>query len=154
MRAFQYKSFVGLFALCAGLFSSGCFSTHFRDKRFLRAEEKSEWRSFFFWGLAGDADVNLGQLCPAGVSELEIKQNVGTWFATVLTLGIYAPQILSVTCAAPPGAPAERFSLELDGEGRPARVTEQLGARLRTGEPIEDPERPGRWEVALEEVRR
>ena len=88
--------------LCAviALCSSGCFTTSLQDARYLPGEEHDEWRSFFVWGLAGEAEIDVKQFCPSGqVSEVAVGTNGGTWIVSLLTLGIYSPEKIYVTCS-------------------------------------------------------
>ena len=95
-----------LAAACLTLSSSGCFTTALRDARVRPGEEHDEWRSFFFWGLAGHAEVDVREYCPAGeVHEVAIGTNGGTWVVSSLTLGIYSPEKIYVTCGAGPVKP-------------------------------------------------
>jgi len=80
------------------LLSSGCFTTPLQDPRYLPGEEHDEWRSFFLWGLVGEAEVNVREFCPNGeVYEVAMGTNGGTWLVSSVTVGIYSPQKIYVT---------------------------------------------------------
>lgn len=53
---------------------------------------------FFLYGIVGQEDVNVGQLCPNGVSKIEEKTGVGDWLLTCVTVSIYTPRSIKVTC--------------------------------------------------------
>jgi hypothetical protein len=80
-------------------------------------------QAFFLWGLAGGTDVNLEQLCPAGVARIESERSVGDQLLTVITGGLYAPMSVEVECASGTGYRLQRE------HGRPVQVT-----RLGTGD--------------------
>lgn len=56
-------------------------------------------QSFFLWGLVGGSEVNLDQMCPSGVSQIQSKTSVGDQIFTILTGGIYSPMSVNVSCA-------------------------------------------------------
>jgi hypothetical protein len=92
-------------ALCVlvGLLASACFRTTIHsglppdgpapgfDRR---------WHSGFVFGLVEiDGPYDLQQLCPVGWSELASDMEPLQVAAFVLTLGIYAPQRVTIVCA-------------------------------------------------------
>lgn len=55
---------------------------------------------FFLWGLwPSEARLNVGRLCPLGVSSVESYQGPGDAALLSLTSGLYAPRSYRVTCA-------------------------------------------------------
>ncbi|MDP6934626.1 MAG: hypothetical protein QGG40_17010 [Myxococcota bacterium] len=54
---------------------------------------------FFLWGLAGEMDVNLQEVCPNGVSQIEESVQVGDAILGCLTCGILSPVSIQVRCA-------------------------------------------------------
>ncbi|WP_394836128.1 Bor family protein [Pendulispora rubella] len=83
--------------------SQGCFSTSLVNKNLTPGAEKhEEWNSFFFWGLAGEAEVNVADIChQRDAWKIEEGTNGATWFVSLITLGIYSPRKVYVTCAEP-----------------------------------------------------
>ena len=72
-----------------------------------RGETKSVWTHYYVLGLIGHAKIDAKKLCPNGVARIVGYQNVGHILLTVVTIGIYAPRMIAVTCAVhrgPPGA--------------------------------------------------
>jgi hypothetical protein len=102
--------------LAAAFFSllTGCFSTYLHDARFEPGPRHDEWRSFFFWGLAGHAEIDVHEFCPGEVREVAVGTNFGTWAVSFITLGIYSPQKIYVTCA------AEQRTVVVDARPSPA----------------------------------
>lgn len=91
-----------LFAVAAlALSSTGCDSTRLQDASVTPGTKHDEWRSFFFWGPAGKAKIDVREYCPNGeVREVATGTNVGTAIARGITLSIYSPEKIYVTCAA------------------------------------------------------
>lgn len=61
---------------------------------------QSAKQSFFLWGLVGGKEVNLDQMCPAGVAQIKSQTSVGDQIFSILTGGIYSPMSVDVQCAA------------------------------------------------------
>jgi Bor protein len=89
-----------LAVVAMGLLSTGCYTTRLQDTSMTAGAKHDEWRSFFFWGLAGHAKVDVREYCEGGeVAEVSTGTNAGTAIVTGLTLGIYSPEKIYVTCA-------------------------------------------------------
>jgi hypothetical protein len=57
------------------------------------------WTPAFLWGLVPPAPIDVSAQCRSGIATVETQESVPNWFATLLTLGIYAPRDVKVTCA-------------------------------------------------------
>lgn len=80
----------------------GCATT-FRDARAPAGVERSEWANFYLIGLVGEAEVDVRDHCPTGrAREVWIGEDVLTLGVSLITLGIYTPRKVAITCAAPP----------------------------------------------------
>jgi len=116
--------------LCA-IALSGCYrATFIRDPQAVRGVEHDRWNHFFIFGLVGEADVDVRQFCPDGrVAEVSTQESFLNGLVGIVTLGIYAPRTVYVTCA----GGSSRAVLELDGDskGRP------VAARVRHGDSVE-----------------
>lgn len=62
--------------------------------------EKS-WAAGWLYGLVPPSAVESKAKCPNGVSKVETQLSFPNQLANVLTLGIYTPMEIKVTCAAP-----------------------------------------------------
>jgi hypothetical protein len=60
---------------------------------------KKPWTSTWIFGLVEAKPINVRQECPGGVAFVASKHTVPTWFASVLTIGIWTPVDVTVTCA-------------------------------------------------------
>lgn len=57
------------------------------------------WTSTWIFGLVEAKPIDVRSLCPSGVAFVESKFTVGNWFGSLITLGIWTPRNVSVTCA-------------------------------------------------------
>jgi Bor protein len=117
----------GALLLCA----SGCYKATFYDNpRVSKGEEHEQWTDFFVFGTVGTEHIDVKQFCPTGEAALvRTGGNVGTGLVGALTIGIYTPRKVYVTCAANgPARSARRLELDLSREGEP------VNARLTDGE--------------------
>jgi Bor protein len=67
------------------------------------------WASGWAWGLVGPETVAAQNTCTDGVSKVETQHSFLNMLVQFLTLGIYVPMDLTVTCAAP-GSPSTQPS--------------------------------------------
>jgi len=101
----QLARTVGLFSI---LMLSAC--THhvvinFPTVQAAPAETHSEWVNGFLWHLIG-GETNLTAACGLrGVVRVDTKSSFGNAILAFLTIGIYTPMHVKVTCAAPPAYP-------------------------------------------------
>lgn len=131
--------------------ATGCYRVTYVAPHVMPGAVHDESPSFFFWGLVGEAHYDLSSFCPGQVARVRTGMNVLDGLLTLITLGIYSPRTVSVTCALGQGSlPAEprAFELSLDDAGEPVRVVEARGDTLRVGQVL--PAGPGRWKVSFE----
>lgn len=57
------------------------------------------WVSTWMWGLVPAQPIDVRSECPSGVATIATQQTFGNGFLSMLTLGIWAPQSVTVTCA-------------------------------------------------------
>jgi hypothetical protein len=107
---------LGRAALLAMLLAAGCYkATFIRDPSAVKGVERDQWLDFFVFGIVGEQNVEVRQFCPDGkVAQVQTGGNFGTGIVSVLTLGIYAPRKVWVTCA----ANGRAMQLELDEQGK------------------------------------
>jgi hypothetical protein len=58
------------------------------------------FQNSFIYGLVPPPEINTGTDCPNGVSKVETEHSFINGVVTVLTLGIFTPIHVRVTCAA------------------------------------------------------
>ena len=111
------------------LAASGCYkATFYQNPNVVKGVEHEEWTDFFVFGIVGTQQVDVRQFCPTGdVAMVRTGGNFGTGLIGAITLGIYTPRKVYVSCAATgPSPAARRLELDLDSGGQPvnARLTE------------------------------
>ena len=57
------------------------------------------WVSTWLWGLVAAAPIDVRTQCRSGVATVETQQSFGNGIASILTLGIWSPQNVRITCA-------------------------------------------------------
>jgi Bor protein len=107
--------------ICLGLTS--CYkATFIRDAQAVSGEEHDKWTTFFIYGLVGTEEVEVKDFCPSGdAAVIRTGGNFATGFVSAITLGIYTPRKVYVTCAAD-GKTARRLELDVDSVGRPVHA--------------------------------
>lgn len=102
--------------LAALLGAGGCYkATFIRDPSAVKGMEHDRWLDYWLWGLVNEQDIDVKQFCPDGrVAQVVTGGNFGSGIVTALTLGIYAPRKVYVTCA----TDGRALQLELDEHGK------------------------------------
>jgi hypothetical protein len=78
---------------------TGCYKATFVNPTVAPGPKVERWTEFYLFGLVGHEEVDVRLLCPGEVAAIRTGGNVATGVVTVLTLGIYAPRKIYVTCA-------------------------------------------------------
>lgn len=60
---------------------------------------KKPWTGTYLWGLIPAAAIDVTQNCPGGIATVETKMSFLNGLVSGLTLGIYTPRDVTVTCA-------------------------------------------------------
>jgi hypothetical protein len=118
--------------LCAAslIITAGCYhatvetgatpSTVVIDKSFA-----SSW----IYGLVPPSTVSTAEKCPNGVAKVETEHSFVNQLVGILTLGIYTPMHIKVTCAAQGSASAGPIKADVVAEGTSPRARQQAVAR-------------------------
>lgn len=127
---------------------TGCgYTYHFRNVDQAPGEEHNEWASFFLFGIVGDYELDVRELCPQGVAEITTGTNFLTWLVSGVTLGIYTPRKVNVWCAA--GEKRTSFHVDFENGKTPVYVTKREGAATYSGHVKKTAD--GRFGVVLHE---
>jgi hypothetical protein len=70
-----------------------------------------KWHSHFLFGLIGDKNVDIKDLCPSGNATIKDQHSFVNQIVQALTFGIYGPTTVKVYCA-----DGKQTKLELSGE--------------------------------------
>lgn len=130
---------VGRAVLLTALFAmaSGCYRQVVNTGRAPSATIVNKpWTATWAWGLVPAKAIDVTQQCPGGIATVTTQLTVPNWFAQAVTVGIYTPRNVSVTCAqgtALRGLPtidvadaSSRASIETALRNA-ARLSEQMG---------------------------
>ena len=89
-----------MLVVALALLSTGCF--HQKVHSGLTPSETIVEKQFvatWLWGIVPAEPIDVRQQCPSGVATVETQQSFLNGLVGALTLGIYSPQRLLVTCA-------------------------------------------------------
>ncbi|HTO95803.1 MAG TPA: hypothetical protein VMK66_02060 [Myxococcales bacterium] len=116
------KNWARAVLLGALLCGTGCYkATFIRDPGAVKGVEQDKWLDFWFWGLVNEQNVDVEQFCPEGkVAQVVTGGNFGTGIVSLLTIGIYSPRKVWVTCE----GESRALQLELDEHGRLVAIAE------------------------------
>jgi hypothetical protein len=99
------------------------------------------WTATWLWGLVPSSEISTVAQCPNGVATVETQQSFLNGLVGLLTLGIYTPQEVKVTCALAGAAlPGVRHIDVADGaslEARIAAIEEAANIAARTHETVQ-----------------
>lgn len=114
-------------ALCVLLGLAGCYkATFFQNPNAVAGVRHERWSAFFIFGLVGSEHFDVRDFCgPDAIAEVRTGGNFATGLVSFVTIGIYTPRKVYITCAARPGLALARdaqLELSVDGAGRPIRA--------------------------------
>jgi hypothetical protein len=96
------------------------------------------WTATYLFGLVPAAAINTAAQCPTGVAIVETQQSFLNSLVGGLTLGIYTPQTVRITCAAGPTAAGDALHIQVAPaagvEARAAALEEAVARAYRSGE--------------------
>jgi len=96
--------------LASCLLLTGCYQARMTTgKESSNTVVEEKWASSFIYGLV-PARVDVSNECPNGIASAERKFSFPNMLVNTLTLGIYLPQSVTVTCAAEGSMSAVRGS--------------------------------------------
>ena len=89
------------------LLSAGCYHASIESGMKPGNDKiEQEWASGWAWGLVGPAPIEAQNTCKGGLSKVETEHSFLNGLVGAVTLGIYTPMHLTVTCASGPSAEA------------------------------------------------
>ena len=91
---------------------------------------EDHWADSWIYGLVPPEAVETAERCPNGVAKVETKLSFLNQLVGVLTLGIYTPMYIEVTCAADPRPQADAVESDIDVNGE-ATLEEKQAALQR-----------------------
>jgi hypothetical protein len=128
--------------LTAALLATGCYHQVVETgaTRGSRVVERP-WTATYIFGLVPAAEISVAAECPNGVAVIETQQSFVNGLVGVLTLGIYTPQTVRITCAGggaqlPSDARTVRVAAEAPAAERQAAAREAVELATRSGAPV------------------
>lgn len=99
------------------------------------------WTATWLWGLVPADEISTAAQCPTGVATVETQQSFANGLVGILTLGIYTPQEVKITCAAggaalPTGAREIRVASGASLEERTEAIRQAIETAERTHEMV------------------
>ena len=93
----------GAAILASMLGATGCYKATFVENPQAAKSKptRDEWTNHYVFGLVGDEEYDTREWCPNGTAAVRTGGNAGTTTLTILTLGIYAPRKVYMTCNKP-----------------------------------------------------
>jgi hypothetical protein len=85
-------------SLAAAFLLSGCYKNTIQTGAQPGASSDHKAK-FYVYGLAGEANFNLDQICPSGVAKIEESAEFVDSLVGCLTCSIYTPITVKITCA-------------------------------------------------------
>ena len=89
--------------MCASLLAlstAGCFHQVVQTGRAPSATVVDKpWVSTWLWGLVAAQPIDVRQQCPSGVAVITTEQSFINGLLAVVTIGIWTPQHVQITCA-------------------------------------------------------
>ena len=122
-----------LLALLAVL-STGCYHATINTGRPVGTTTINQpWALSFIYGLVPPATVETATKCPSGVAVVETQHSFLNGLIGVLTVGIFTPMTITVTCAA--SGRSEAPTVRSQGDAVKA-ISEAADRARETGAPV------------------
>ena len=74
------------------------------------------------FGLVAAEEINATADCPSGVAIIETEQSFLNGLVGLLTIGIYTPQTVTITCAGGGGAPSDATGFTIPADASPVEA--------------------------------
>ena len=140
MRPYTRIAPVAVFALVAG-----CYHQIVQTGRMPGPVViEKPWTATWLWGLVAAEEINVATQCPSGVATVETQQSFLNGLVAALTIGIYEPREVTVTCASSSSAlPGSHTIWVAKGDGaasdyqlRVDAIARAVDLAERTHEPV------------------
>lgn len=137
------NSFRGLLLVAVAVALCGCYHATIETslEQSLRVID-DPWADSWVFGLVSPSTVETAEKCPDGVAKIETKLSFLNQLVGMLTIGIYTPMSIKVTCAAGRGGSASldtrTIEVEKGASEKEKRRALQLAVTLSagSGEPV------------------
>ncbi|HEX6316537.1 MAG TPA: Bor family protein [Gemmatimonadaceae bacterium] len=128
-------------AVAFGLVLSGCFHQVVQTGRTPGPTVvKKPWTATWLWGIVPAKPIDVTQDCPGGIATVETKQTFMNGLVGALTIGIFTPRDVTVTCATGTarGSGLQEFIVARDAsQAEKAQVmADAIAASARSHQPV------------------
>ncbi len=79
--------------------ASGCYRTTYVTGMGMGGPVAQERVNFFLFGIIGEADVDVQELCPDGVGWMQNRMSFVDLLLGLVTLNLYAPRTVELHCS-------------------------------------------------------
>jgi len=99
------------------------------------------WVSTWLWGLVAAQPIDARQQCPSGAAVITTEQSFVNGLVAVVTIGIYTPQHVTITCASggtaslPRGAKEFQIPADASNDLRTTITNQAIESAIETGTP-------------------
>jgi hypothetical protein len=99
------------------------------------------WVSTWLWGLVAAQPIDARQACPSGIALITTEQSFVNSLVGIVTLGIYTPQHVMITCASggtaslPRGAKEFAIPANASADQRTSIIDRAVETAIETGAP-------------------
>jgi hypothetical protein len=98
------------------------------------------WTNAFLWGLVAPAPIDVSTQCRTGIATVVTQMSFVNGLASALTLGLYSPRHVTITCAAGsslrPGATEFYVARGASPEERARVFARAVDESARTQQPV------------------
>lgn len=134
----KYKASI---VLAFGLVFSGCYHQVVQTGRTPGPTTvEKPWTATWLWGIVPATPIDVTQNCPGGIATVETKLTFMNGLVSALTLGIYTPRDVKVTCASGTarGTGMKEFIVARDASQDAAATVwaEAIAESARTQQPV------------------
>lgn len=128
-------------ALALGLTLAGCYHQVVQTGRTPGTTVvKKPWTATWLWGLVPASPIDVTRDCPGGIATVETKQSFVNGLVGAVTIGIFTPRDVTVTCASGSarGSGMKEFIVAQDAsrDEKAALLAEAIAESARSGQPV------------------
>lgn len=128
-------------AVALGLILSGCFHQVVQTGRTPGPTVvKKPWTATWLWGIVPATPIDVTSDCPGGIATVATQQTFMNGLVGALTLGIYTPRDVTVTCASGTarGSGMQEFIVARDAsqEEKAQVMADAIAASSRSQQPV------------------
>jgi Bor protein len=98
MRRARRALETALVLLGLSLLPAGCVKATLSSQRFAERERHDVWLHRYLYGLVGQRELDTRRYCAHGAARLRVAETGSSLALSILTLGVYTPEVARITC--------------------------------------------------------